>query len=439
MSSPANSEDAPTVFEIFQEIFAEAGDDIRSAKDALAFASPDERSAKSSGVRDAVRRQSAVSAMQRRLVQYQHSDMYGIPTLDAIAMAVSYQVETALKALIDPKQFPEYMKLQDQWDDLDNVGSFFAKRLVHIYVLDFTEQIEEEGRAQSEGDLALIRDLDRVAEALYPRTKLVETVSERFTNFEESLSVGDDDLGMAWSSGFLDAVDSLAQVDREALGNRLERALVVPGVLAVRELGNTIDVFLDKFASPTKLDEQGFDKEHIALIERVLAGGIWLPPLSASQIQEAIAFGVEQYGTAAQMQSASSIAFYDLRLDEPGVLITIRTTFGRIAAYAGQVARTGMEISPTTIEEINTNASLRRCFSVRLISKHKKLSLLTRTGSKLGEMLEATVTQENGYYIQSCWFPYPQSLSGVQDFELGIPRFLGFKNYRFSFDFSGVH
>jgi len=166
--------------------------------------------------------------------------------------------------------------------------------------------------------------------------------------------------------------------------------------------------------------------------------GLWLPPLSAEQIQVALKFGENNYGTVEQI-SRPGFDIYDVFVKDVQVLVSIGTAFNRIAAYAGQAKRTGSTIDPTVIESINFTPLFKTHFMVRLISNHKRLSIMATDVSdgRPQNMEQPTVERFGpGEYKQMCFSPNPTTLAGQKGFEIRVPQFLGkFRTAQFVFDF----
>jgi hypothetical protein len=174
------------------------------------------------------------------------------------------------------------------------------------------------------------------------------------------------------------------------------------------------------------------------------APGLFIPPLSADRIQAALEFGRLQYSSLAQAESDP----YDVFVPEVSVLVSIGTAFGRIAAYAGQVARTGAQIDLSVVESINFMPHFKSHFNVRLISKHKRLSIMaTDIGNGMPQQMEQATVEKNGNgtYSQTCLFPNPATAKGEKGFEIGVPHFVPlkfkteFKTAQFVFNFAQVH
>jgi hypothetical protein len=170
--------------------------------------------------------------------------------------------------------------------------------------------------------------------------------------------------------------------------------------------------------------------------------GLWIPPLNAAQIKDAVQFGHDHYGTTDEMNTPSGDP-YDVWVPGFKILVSIATAYNRIAAYVGQADRVGMPLDAATIEAINLEAMFKEHFAVRMISHYKRLSIMATNlddGIPQGMIQAVVVPGERGQYNQTCWFLYPPQNMCCKGFEIGAPGWFGsFKTERFTFDFSDVH
>jgi hypothetical protein len=133
---------------------------------------------------------------------------------------------------------------------------------------------------------------------------------------------------------------------------------------------------------------------------------------------------------------------YDIYFKEPKILMTIATVYGRIAAYAGQVARVGQALEAPMLEQLNFNASLREHFGVRLISQHKRVTVITFDADNNAQSLLGAENNSmgGGQYSVTGYFPIPGDATQQQQFQVSISQMFGRpKTFNCSFDFSTIH
>ncbi len=172
---------------------------------------------------------------------------------------------------------------------------------------------------------------------------------------------------------------------------------------------------------------------HLASLE---PRGLWKPPLSESQITEALRFGQTHY-TGEQGLDTDP---YDLTMRKPKVSITLGTAFGRIAMYAAACAKSEAEPDRDQIGQLVMNSALVNGFMMRIISRHKVVSVIHEQGASHENMRDVDRTMDAGLYFETCTFPYPDDLGAVQYFELFVPTFFTFgKMAHFTFDFGALH
>jgi hypothetical protein len=153
--------------------------------------------------------------------------------------------------------------------------------------------------------------------------------------------------------------------------------------------------------------------------------GILRPPLSAEQIQAALLFGSTFYSKSKDFDNDP----YTQWLPNTGLLITLGTAFGRIAAYGGVCARTGERPDPSIVEQINLHPLLGTHYQMQSMSKHRLVSCIVIGGPSHMEYMERGRYDKN--YTESWAFPYPPNLGDLMSYELFIPRFVifGLKDY----------
>lgn len=268
--------------------------------------------------------------------------------------------------------------------------------------------------------------LEALASMMYPRSERCVAAMDQLAACEAAEPSAD--AAQIWARAVRDAVD-----------------LMVLGSVESVNLSNARALLLRLTLLPTTLP---YDNEFPNTVEAIASeietaklggGGPWHAPLNAEQIQHAVRYGIREYGTAEKMNAPD---LYDIYFVEPKILMTIATVYGRIAAYAGQVARVGQAIEAPMLEQLNFNDPLREHFGVRLISQHKRITVIAFDAANNAQPLlwgENTSTG-GGQYSLTGYFPIPGDPMQQQQFEVSIPQMFGRpKTFNCGFDFSTIH
>jgi hypothetical protein len=148
--------------------------------------------------------------------------------------------------------------------------------------------------------------------------------------------------------------------------------------------------------------------------------GIWRPPLTPEQIQSALMFGRNHLANVNEINEDP----YDFRLPSLKVFISVGTAFSRIAAYAGQCARTGAEPDMAFVEGVVFGSSLQDSIMLRVISPHKIVSVVHIENGVQHNMENVTRERREDLWVETCTFPYPRDVTAPQRFEVFVPSTL---------------
>lgn len=360
--------------------------------------------------KDPIMQEAAVQPLRRFIASARKGGSDSSLHLDGLAIALTAITQQWLKAIFDIEVgfYPDVARTEAICADL---SAFIVPLILQLENLVADE---------------LLKKCTGLAAIMFPPSEKSQIATDLVTAFRGSEHDSKDE-ALNWSRTFNRAVDLLIfdgpeTIDAKNATAGLKRITFLPATLPYPgTLMSTIDAAL------TQIEEA-----------RLGGPGLWVAPLTADQIQHAIAYGTRHYGTAQKMDVPD---LYDVYISDAKTLLTIATVFGRIAAYAGQCARTGSAIEPATLEAMNFNDALRNHFGTRLISNHKRVSLMlfSEAGMPLN-MVGSSVEKQGTQYHQTCYFPLPKNPQATLVFELGIPKmFGGFSTSRFSFDLRSIH